>query len=91
MTSIPEIFGCSVFNETVMKNKLPKNVYKNLRRTMEKGEPLDTETADVVANAIKDWAIEHGATHYTSFSLRSLNDLFIASGRFKSDGTANAP
>ncbi|MBO7395177.1 MAG: glutamine synthetase III [Ruminococcus sp.] len=65
MSSIPEIFGCSVFNETVMKSKLPKNIYKNLRRTMEKGEPLDTETADVVANAIKDWALEHGATHYT--------------------------
>ncbi|MBP5361548.1 MAG: glutamine synthetase III [Ruminococcus sp.] len=86
MTSIPEIFGCSVFNETVMKNKLPKNIYKNLRRTMEKGEPLDTETADVVANAIKDWALEHGATHYTHWfqpmtgSTAEKHDSFINPG-----------
>ena len=65
MVNIPEIFGCNVFNETVMKAKLPKNTYKNLRRTMEKGQPLDTETADIVANAIKDWALDLGATHYT--------------------------
>ncbi len=65
MVNIPEIFGCNVFNETIMKAKLPKNTYKNLRRTMEKGQPLDTETADIVANAIKDWALDLGATHYT--------------------------
>ncbi|MBR6071168.1 MAG: glutamine synthetase III [Ruminococcus sp.] len=86
MTSIPELFGCSVFNETVMKNKLPKNVYKDLRRTMEKGEPLDITTADVVANAIKDWALEHGATHYTHWfqpmtgSTAEKHDSFIAPG-----------
>lgn len=86
MNSIPEIFGCSVFNETVMKNTLPKNIYKNLRRTMEKGEPLDMATADVVANAIKEWALEHGATHYTHWfqpmtgSTAEKHDSFINPG-----------
>ena len=45
--------------------RLPKNVYKALRRTMTRGEPLDTSVADAVASAVKDWAVEHGATHYT--------------------------
>ena len=86
MVNIPEIFGCNVFNETVMKNRLPKNVYKNLRRTMEKGEPLDTTTADFVANAIKEWAIEKGATHYTHWfqpmtgSTAEKHDSFISPG-----------
>ncbi len=91
MVNIPEIFGCNVFNETVMKSRLPKNVYKNLRHTMEKGEPLDTATADVVANAMKDWAIEKGATHYTHWfqpmtgSTAEKHDSFISVG---SNGTA---
>ena len=86
MVNIPEIFGCNVFNETVMKAKLPKNIYKNLRRTMEKGQPLDTETADVVANAIKDWALALGATHYTHWfqpmtgSTAEKHDSFISVG-----------
>ena len=64
--NIPEIFACNVFNEEVMKNRLPKNVYKALKRTMQNNEPLDDmATADVVANTIKEWAIERGATHYT--------------------------
>ena len=86
MVNIPEIFGCNVFNETIMKDKLPKNIYKNLRRTMEKGQPLDTETADVVANAIKDWALALGATHYTHWfqpmtgSTAEKHDSFISVG-----------
>lgn len=91
MTNIPEIFGCNVFNETVMKAKLPKNIYKNLRRTMEKGVQLDMETADVVANAIKDWALELGATHYTHWfqpmtgTTAEKHDSFISIG---ANGTA---
>ncbi len=86
MVTIPEIFGCNVFNETMMKAKLPKNVYKNLRHTMEKGEALDTETADVVANAIKDWALALGATHYTHWfqpmtgSTAEKHDSFLSVG-----------
>ncbi|MBR5514397.1 MAG: glutamine synthetase III [Ruminococcus sp.] len=86
MVNIPEIFGCNVFNETVMKAKLPKNTYKNLRRTMEKGQPLDTETADIVANAIKDWALDLGATHYTHWfqpmtgTTAEKHDSFLAVG-----------
>ena len=63
--NIPDIFASNVFNEEVMKARLPKNVYKNYKRTIQQREPLDMTTADFIANAIKDWAIEKGATHYT--------------------------
>ena len=62
---VPEIFGENVFSETVMKNKLPKEVYRSLKRTIDNGEALDIGVANVVANAMKDWAVEKGATHYT--------------------------
>jgi glutamine synthetase len=82
--NIPEIFACNVFNEEVMKTRLPKNVYKALKRTMQNNEPLaDMETADVVANTIKEWAIERGATHYTHWfqpmtgSTAEKHDCFI--------------
>ena len=86
MVNITEIFGCNVFNETMMKAKLPKNVYKNLRHTREKGESLDNETADIVANAIKDWALSLGATHYTHWfqpmtgSTAEKHDSFLSVG-----------
>ena len=60
-----EIFGSNVFNDEVMKERLPKNTYKILRKTIDQGSPLDPSVADVVANAMKDWALEKGATHYT--------------------------
>jgi len=60
-----EIFGSNVFNLTVMKARLPKNVYKAIKKTINDGTPLDPAIADIVANAMKDWAIEKGATHYT--------------------------
>ena len=63
--NVPEIFGCMVFNEDVMRERLPKEVYKSLTRTMAQSKPIDPGIADVVANAMKDWAIEKGATHYT--------------------------
>lgn len=60
-----EIFGEYVFGDSVMKTRLPKATYKILKKTIEHGLPLDPSIADVVANAMKDWAIEHGATHFT--------------------------
>ncbi len=63
--NVTEIFGINVFNDVVMKERLPKDTYKALKRTLDLGEALSEEVADVVANAMKDWAIEKGATHYT--------------------------
>jgi glutamine synthetase len=60
-----ELFGSLVFSEEVQRARLPKQVYKALRRTVTKGEALDQSAADAVASAVKDWALEHGATHYT--------------------------
>lgn len=60
-----EIFGENVFSEKVMRERLPKETYKALKKTIDEGIPLDPKVADVVANAMKDWAIEKGATHYT--------------------------
>lgn len=63
--NVSEIFGEDVFSDLVMKERLPKNVYKELRRVIDEGAELSLVVADVVANAMKDWAIEKGATHYT--------------------------
>ena len=65
MKSIPETFGSLVFNTITMKSRLPKETYASLKRTMDEGKHLDINLAHVVANAMKDWAVEHGATHYT--------------------------
>lgn len=65
MTNIPEMFGSLVFNETVMKERLPSDVFESVKKTIEEGKSLDPKIANVVANAMKDWAIEKGATHYT--------------------------
>ena len=65
MTNIPEIFGSMVFNDRVMRESLPKATYKALKKTVENGEPLDEGIANVVAAAMKDWAVKLGATHYT--------------------------
>ena len=62
---VPEIFGSMVFNDDVMRERLPKEVYKSLTKTIATGRTIDASVADVVANAMKDWAIEKGATHYT--------------------------
>ncbi len=62
---LTEVFGSNVFSDKVMKERLPKEIYKALKETIEKGTPLRPDVADVVANAMKDWAIEKGATHYT--------------------------
>lgn len=65
VVNVAEIFGKNVFNETVMRERLPKSVFKKLKKTIEDGAELDPSIADVVAHAMKDWAIERGATHYT--------------------------
>ena len=65
ITNVPELFGSMVFNDTVMKERLPKDVYKKLKKTMREGTAIDADVAAVVATAMKDWAIEKGATHYT--------------------------
>ena len=67
--NVVDIFGENVFNDTVMQERLPKKVYKNLRKTIEEGKDLDLETADVIAHEMKEWAIEKGATHYTHWFL----------------------
>ena len=59
------MFGKDVFNDAVMRDRLPKSVYKKLKKTIEDGAELDPSIADVVAHAMKDWAIDHGATHFT--------------------------
>ncbi len=63
--NVPELFGSMVFNETVMKQRLPKDVYRKLKRTMKEGTAIDPAVAEVVATAMKDWAVSKGATHYT--------------------------
>lgn len=65
VTNVSEMFGKNVFNDSVMRERLPKNVYKKLKKTIEDGTELDPSIADVVAHAMKDWAIERGATHFS--------------------------
>ena len=63
--NVSELFGCDVFNDAVMEERLPKKVYKELKKTIEEGKELSLEVADVVAHEMKEWAIEKGATHYS--------------------------
>ncbi|MBE6351022.1 MAG: glutamine synthetase type III [Spirochaetaceae bacterium] len=65
MSTISDIFGTMVFNESVMRERLPKETYNALKKTIEDGTPLDSGVANIIANAMKDWAIEKGATHFT--------------------------
>ena len=63
--NVADIFGEDVFNDTVMQERLPKKVYRDLKKTIEEGKELDLATADVIAHEMKEWAIEKGSTHYT--------------------------
>ena len=65
MKNVPEYFGCDVFSTSVMKERLPKDTFEEFQRTLETGHRLDITVAKVIADAMKDWAIEKGATHYT--------------------------
>jgi glutamine synthetase len=62
--SVTEVFGSNVFNDIVMRSRLPKDVYKSMKKTIEDNEPLDPASANVIANAMKDWAVEKGAAHF---------------------------
>ena len=91
MSTITELFGSNVFNDSTMRERLPKATYKALKKTIDGGFPLDPTVAEVVANAMKDWAIEKGATHYTHWfqPMTSItaekHDAFISP---TGDGTA---
>ena len=65
MNTVTDNFGSMVFNDSVMRARLPKDVFRQVQRSMNEGKRLDSSAATVVANAMKDWAIEKGATHYT--------------------------
>lgn len=86
-SNIQKIFGSMVFDERVMKRKLPDDVYKKYKKTIQQGRSLDSDCAAVIANAMKDWAIENGATHYTHW-FQPMNgitaekhDSFIVPGK----------
>lgn len=88
-----KLFGSVVFNESIMKERLPRDAYEAVRRAIELNEPISTDVANVVANAMKDWALEHGATHYTHWFqpmtgvTAEKHDSFMTPS---SDGTAIA-
>ncbi len=88
---VAEIFGENVFNDSVMKERLPKEIYKELQRTIQEGKELQRSTADIVANEMKEWAIERGATHYSHWfqpltgATAEKHDAFISAPQ--SDGT----
>jgi len=91
VSKITEFFGVNVFNDVVMRERLPKSIYLKLRKTIDEGLPLEAEVAEVVANVMKDWAIEKGATHFTHW-FQPMNgrtagklESFISP---KKDGTA---
>ena len=65
MSKVPELFGSMVFSDVVMKERLPHDTYRAMKKAMAGGVSLDRAIADVVASAMKDWAIEKGATHFT--------------------------
>ncbi len=90
METVPEYFGCHVFNDATMRTRLPKDTYKKLKRTIEEGKHLDLSIANEVAHAMKEWAIENGATHFTHWFqpmtgiTAEKHDSFITPG---DDGT----
>ena len=65
MKTVSDYFGCNVFDDRVMKSKLPADVYKSLKKTIDEGTRLEESVANAVAKAMKDWAVEKGATHFT--------------------------
>ena len=85
MKDIPTLFGSMVFNDAVMQARLPENIYKALKKTMSHGTSLEPDVANVVANAMKDWAVEKGATHFTHWfqpmtgTTAEKHDSFISS------------
>src|SRR4030042_1523863 len=82
--SVPKVFGSNVFNDMVMRVRLPKGVYKSLKKAIEGNEPLNPAVADVIAYAMKDWAVEKGASHFCHWfqpmtgSTAEKHDSFIS-------------
>ena len=71
MPIVSDYFGCLAFDDSVMRARLPRDTYRSLKKTIDEGRELDPAIADVVANAMKDWAIERGCTHFTNWFQRS--------------------
>ena len=90
LINVADIFGENVFNDSVMKARLPEDIYKELKRTIQEGKELEPSIADVVANEMKEWAIERGATHYSHWfqpltgATAEKHDAFISTP--KEDG-----
>lgn len=72
MRTVPEYFGSLVFDDRAMRSMLPSEVYASLKKTIDEGSTLDTHVADAVAAAMRDWAVAHGATHFTTGSSPSM-------------------
>ena len=91
MMTVPEIFGSMVFDSRVMKARLSGEVYHSLKHTIQKGAKLDLSVANAVADAMKDWAVENGATHFTHWFqpltgiTAEKHDSFIPGARWQSD------
>lgn len=85
--NVAEVFGADVFNEAVMKERLPEGTYKEMMKLMEEGGEITLELADVVAKSMKDWAIEKGATHYTHI----FQPYIVSGGAEKHDSFADVP
>jgi glutamine synthetase len=90
-SKMAEQFGALVFNDKVQQERLPKAVYRALRATITRGEALDAATADAVAVALKDWAVEHGATHYTHWFQPMTGITAEKHDSFLSPGTTARP
>ena len=88
---IEKVFGKDVFNDDVMREKLPKDVYKSWKKTLESGADLDIDIANVVAHAMKEWALEHGATHYTHWFHPMTGVTAEKHDSFLSPATASRP
>ena len=84
MAKVSEIYGSMVFNEHTMQERLPSATYKSLIKTMKEGKPLEIEVANVVAHAMKEWAIEKGATHFTHWFL-SLIHIYVENAHSRRD------
>ena len=83
--NIPEIYGSLVFNDRIMRSKLPKDMYKALKKTIENGTHLELDVANSVAVAMKEWAIENGATHYTHWFQPMTRQLHFPNRRWTGD------
>ena len=85
MEKLSELFGSMVFNETVMRERLPQETFNTLKKTMDQGIPLEEGVANIVANAMKDWAVEKGATHFTHWFQPMTKNMTVLYHRKKTE------